>query len=89
MHNDRSLMRRRCLCAALTISYAINVSLAQVCLRGKVVGESNESIPGASTHVPESLSGTTVDADGKFELNSPDGSHHIRVTYFDYEQGVY
>ena len=82
-------MKRKCLCAALAVSCAINVSFAQVRLQGKVVDESNEPIPGANIRVSESLNGTTTDAGGKFELNLPDGRHRIRVTYLGYEQGVY
>ena len=82
-------MRRKCLCAALAVSCAINVSFAQVRLQGKVVDESNEPIPGANIRVSESLNGTTTDASGKFELNLPEGRHRIRVTYLGYEQGVY
>ncbi|MEO3275153.1 carboxypeptidase-like regulatory domain-containing protein, partial [Parabacteroides distasonis] len=82
-------MKRKCLCAALAVSCAINVSFAQVRLQGKVVDESNEPIPGANIRVSESLNGTTTDASGKFELNLPDGRHRIRVTYLGYEQGVY
>ena len=73
-------MKRKCLCAALAVSCAINVSFAQVRLQGKVVDESNEPIPGANIRVSESLNGTTTDASGKFELNLPDGRHRIRVT---------
>ena len=56
-------MKRKCLCAALAVSCAINVSFAQVRLQGKVVDESNEPIPGANIRVSESLNGTTTDAD--------------------------
>ena len=71
-------MKRKCLCAALAVSCAINVSFAQVRLQGK------EPIPGANIRVSESLNGTTTDASGKFELNLPDGRHRIRVTYLGY-----
>ena len=57
-------MKRKCLCAALAVSCAINVSFAQVRLQGKVVDESNEPIPGANIRVSESLNGTTTDASG-------------------------
>lgn len=55
IHNNKSFMKRKCLCAALAVSCAINVSFAQVRLQGKVVDESNEPIPGANIRVSESL----------------------------------
>ena len=73
-------MKRKCLCAALAVSCAINVSFAQVRLQGKVVDESNEPIRVRISACRNPLNGTTTDASGKFELNLPDGRHRIRVT---------
>ena len=60
-------------------------------LKGKVVNENNEPLPGATILVKESKKGTSTDFDGKFQLTLPSGEHLIEVRFIGYKtsfQGV-
>ncbi|AUC21809.1 TonB-dependent receptor [Polaribacter sejongensis] len=53
-------------------------------LKGKVVDEHNESLPGATILVKENNKGTSTDFDGKFQLNLLKGDYTIQVSYIGY-----
>ena len=60
-------------------------------LKGKVVNENNEPLPGATILVKKSKKGTSTDFDGKFQLTLPSGEHLIEVRFIGYKtsfQGV-
>jgi iron complex outermembrane receptor protein len=54
-------------------------------LKGKVVDENNESLPGATILVKESTNGTSTDFDGKFQLNLIKGDYTIQVSFIGYK----
>ncbi|MCL7762327.1 TonB-dependent receptor [Polaribacter sp. Z014] len=53
-------------------------------LKGKVVDEHHESLPGATILVKENNKGTSTDFDGKFQLNLLKGDYTIQVSYIGY-----
>ncbi|WP_218597800.1 TonB-dependent receptor [Polaribacter sp. NJDZ03] len=53
-------------------------------LKGKVVDEHNESLPGATILVKENNKGTSTDFDGKFQLNLLKGDYTIQVSFIGY-----
>ena len=54
-------------------------------LKGKVVNENNESLPGATILVKETKKGTSTDFDGKFNVNLPKGNYTIQVSFIGYK----
>ena len=54
-------------------------------LKGKVVNENNESLPGATILVKEPKKGTSTDFDGKFNVNLPKGNYTIQVSFIGYK----
>ncbi|MDN3618443.1 TonB-dependent receptor [Polaribacter undariae] len=53
-------------------------------LKGKVVDEHNESLPGATILVKENNKGTSTNFDGKFQLNLLKGDYTIQVSFIGY-----
>ena len=64
---------------------SILVNAQTFTLKGKVVDENNESLPGATILVKESKQGTSTDFDGKFNLNLLKGKHTIQVSFIGYK----
>jgi iron complex outermembrane receptor protein len=54
-------------------------------LKGKVVNENNEPLPGATILVKEPKKGTSTDFDGKFNVNLPKGNYTIQVSFIGYK----
>ncbi|SDS43306.1 iron complex outermembrane recepter protein [Polaribacter sp. KT25b] len=54
-------------------------------LKGKVVDENNESLPGATILVKENNQGTSTDFNGKFQLNLIKGEYTIKVSFIGYK----
>ena len=54
-------------------------------LKGKVVDENNEPLPGATILVKETNKGTSTDFDGKFNVNLPKGKYTIQVSFIGYK----
>ena len=57
--------------------------------QGQVVGvvrdaETNEILIGVSIYVERLQKGTTTDEMGRYELELPEGEHHLRVSYVGY-----
>ena len=55
-------------------------------VRGKVVDESGEPLPGASVVLINTTNGTTTDADGNFTLTVPTGEQILTVSYIGMEK---
>ena len=51
--------------------FSFSVAVAQVLVRGTVVDQTGESVPGASIQIKGGTQGTITDLDGKFSLNAP------------------
>ena len=51
--------------------FSFSVAVAQVLVRGTVVDQIGESVPGASIQIKGGTQGTITDLDGKFSLNAP------------------
>ncbi|MCI2228729.1 TonB-dependent receptor [Polaribacter sp. MSW13] len=54
-------------------------------LKGKVVNENNEPLPGATILVKESTKGTSSDFQGIFTLNLTKGNYTIKVSFLGYK----
>ncbi|MEE9407586.1 MAG: TonB-dependent receptor [Polaribacter sp.] len=67
---------------------SILVNAQTFTLKGKVVDENNESLPGATILVKESKKGTSTDFDGKFQVNLPVGEHLIEVSFIGYKTRI-
>jgi iron complex outermembrane receptor protein len=64
---------------------SILVNAQTFTLKGKVVNENNESLPGATILVKEPKKGTSTDFDGKFNVNLPKGNYTIQVSFIGYK----
>jgi len=59
-------------------------------VRGKVVeGKTMEPLMGAVIYNPETKTGVTSDARGRYSLELPTGEIHLRVTFMSYENEFY
>ncbi|MDG1397684.1 MAG: TonB-dependent receptor [Polaribacter sp.] len=54
-------------------------------LKGTVVGENNETLPGATILVKETNQGTSTDFDGKFNIKISKGIFTIQVSFIGYK----
>ena len=54
-------------------------------LKGKVVDENNDSLPGATILVKETNNGTATDFDGKFSVNLEKGTYTIQASFVGYK----
>jgi len=57
-------------------------------VRGKVITENGDALPGVSVQVDGSFQGVTTDAAGSFQLRLADGSYTLRVSFVGYETQV-
>jgi iron complex outermembrane receptor protein len=64
---------------------SILVNAQTFTLKGKVVDENNESLPGATILVKEAKKGTSTDFDGAFSLNLPKGKYTIQISFIGYK----
>jgi iron complex outermembrane receptor protein len=64
---------------------SILVNAQSFTLKGKVVDENNESLPGATILVKGSKQGTSTDFDGAFLINLPKGKYTIQVSFIGYK----
>ncbi|TVZ56099.1 iron complex outermembrane receptor protein [Lutibacter sp. Hel_I_33_5] len=58
-------------------------------LSGKVVDESNQSLPEATILVKETNQGTSTDFDGKFQLKLSKGTYKIEVSHVGFKTGYF
>lgn len=56
----------------------------QITVKGKVVDENNNGLPGANILIEETSIGTVTDADGNFEISVSDTSATLKITYIGY-----
>ena len=54
-------------------------------LKGKVVDEDNNPLPGATVLVMESNKGTSTDFNGEFQIQFPVGEHLIQVRFIGFK----
>ena len=64
---------------------SILVNAQTFTLKGKVVDENNESLPGATILVKEAKKGTSTDFDGAFSLNLQKGKYTIQISFIGYK----
>lgn len=76
---------RRGLSLLLMLCLTLTTAFAQVLVRGTVIDESGESIPGASVQVKGTVTGTITDMDGKFSLSVPSKNAVIVVSFVGYK----
>lgn len=57
---------------------------SQVLVRGTVVDQTGESVPGASIQIKGGTQGTITDLDGKFSLNAPNKKSILIVSFIGY-----
>src|SRR3989304_10102069 len=56
----------------------------QITIKGKVVDENNNGLPGANILIEGTSTGTVTDADGNFEISVSDTSATLKITYVGY-----
>ena len=64
--------------------FSFSVAVAQVLVRGTVVDQTGESVPGASIQIKGGTQGTITDLDGKFSLNTPNKKSILIVSFIGY-----
>mgnify|MGYP000675201696 CR=1 FL=1 len=64
---------------------SILVNAQTFTLKGKVVDENNEPLPGATILVNETNKGTSTDFDGNFSINLTKGIYTIEVSFLGYK----
>ena len=64
---------------------SILVNAQSFTLKGKVVDENNESLPGATILVKENNTGTSTNFDGLFSVNLSKGNYTIQVSFLGYK----
>ena len=64
--------------------FSFSVALAQVPVKGTVIDQTGESVPGASIQVKGSTQGTITDFDGNFSLNVPDKKSVLVISFIGY-----
>lgn len=75
---------KRGLSILLFTLFSFSVAMAQVLVRGAVIDQTGESVPGASIQVKGSTQGTITDLDGKFSLNAPNKKSVLVISFIGY-----
>ena len=75
---------KRSVSILLLLLFSFSVAIAQVVIRGKVIDQTGESVPGANIQVKGGSQGTISDLDGKFSLNVPNRRSVITVSFIGY-----
>lgn len=75
---------KRGLSMLLLTLFSFSVALGQVLVKGTVIDQTGESVPGASIQVKGSTQGTISDLDGKFSLNAPSKKSILVVSFIGY-----
>lgn len=75
---------KRGLSMLLLTLFSFSVAVAQVLVRGTVVDQTGESVPGASIQIKGGTQGTITDLDGKFSLNAPNKKSILVVSFIGY-----
>lgn len=68
-------------CIALSLFAADELAL----LKGYVLNEDREPLPGANILIPETRGGTATDKDGYFSLRLPAGTYTVRISFMGYK----
>ena len=63
------------------VSRDMNTLVVDRAVSGRVTGETGEGLPGVSVVVKGTQRGTTTDADGRFQLSTPDGNVTLVFSY--------
>ena len=72
---------KRGLSVLLLTLFSFSLAVAQVLVRGTVIDQTGESVPGASIQVKGGTQGTISDLDGKFSLLSDTRRRSCRLMY--------
>lgn len=75
---------KRGLSILLFTLFSFSVAMAQVLVRGTVIDQTGESVPGASIQVKGGTQGTITDLDGKFSLNVPNKKSVLVISFIGY-----
>ena len=75
---------KRGLSVLLLTLFSFSLAVAQVLVRGTVIDQTGESVPGASIQVKGGTQGTTSDLDGKFSLNVPNKKSVLVISFIGY-----
>ena len=75
---------KRGLSMLLLTLFSFSFAVAQVLVRGTVVDQTGEPVPGASIQVKGGTQGTISDLDGKFSLNVPNKKSVLVVSFIGY-----
>lgn len=75
---------KRGLSVLLLTLFSFSLAVAQVLVRGTVIDQTGESVPGASIQVKGGTQGTISDLDGKFSLNVPNKKSVLVISFIGY-----
>lgn len=70
--------------ARLTQQLTYYSTIKAISVRGKVIDEQNQGLPGVNVLLKGSTSGTTTDAEGNYSLSAPDGNGTLVFSYIGY-----
>lgn len=76
--------RKRSFSMLLLTLFSFSAAMAQVLVRGTVIDQTGETVPGANIQIKGGAQGTITDLDGKFSLNAPNKKSIIVVSFIGY-----
>ena len=75
---------KRGLSMLLLTLFSFSMVVAQNLVRGTVIDQAGESVPGASVQIKGTTQGTITDLDGKFSLNAPNKKSILVISFIGY-----
>lgn len=79
------VMWKRACSVLLLMFFFTSAAIAQMLVRGTIVDQTGESVPGASVQVKGTSKGTISDLDGKFSINVPNRRTILVISFVGYE----
>lgn len=76
--------RKRSFSMLLLTLFSFSVAMGQVLVRGTVIDQAGETVPGANIQIKGGAQGTITDLDGKFSLSAPNKKSVIVVSFIGY-----
>lgn len=78
-------LRKRMLGMLLMAFFSCSAAMAQMLVRGTIVDQTGETIPGASVLIKGTTKGTVSDLDGKFSIGVPNKRAVLVVSFIGYK----
>src|SRR5690606_20475513 len=84
LHLANPLFTRRLLLLIFALTGIWQVSAQDISVRGKVVSQEGESIPGANVTVKNTIIGTVTDLDGNYSIKVPNENQTLVFSFIGY-----